>query len=201
MIRNTDLTIEQAVLTALNQLDLETTKDSLKVLLNRSVHMDWAIRMHEREKVVTVLAQSGLSLHLLGRGWENHPVSGYPNVHRIDDRIPYGDTLSYMANAKLNLNVMPWFKAGTHDRIFNTLLQHSLPLTDPSLWITETFVDGEDIALYDLKHLDQLPHIARSLLADHARAESMIQKGYDKVLKHFTWGHCAQWILEKIRKG
>ncbi len=199
LIADSDLTIEQAVLTTLDQLFLEVPEDSLKVMLNRSVHLDWAIRMYQRERVVTALAQAGLELYLLGRGWENHPVSGLPNVHRIDDRIPYGDTLSYMANAKINLNVMPWFKAGTHDRIFNTLLQHSLPLTDPSLWITETFQDGEDIALFDLKHLEQLPDIARNLLTDSAKAERMIEKGYEKVRANFTWVHCTRWLLDEIK--
>lgn len=198
LIADSDLTIEQALLTTLDRLFLEVPMDSLKVMLNRSVHLDWAIRMYQRERVVTALAEAGLELYLLGRGWENHPVSGFPNVHRIDDRIPYGDTLSYMADAKINLNVMPWFKAGTHDRIFNTLLQHSLPLTDSSLWITETFRDGEDIALFDLKHLEKLPDMARSLLADPVKAEKIIEKGYEKVRKNFTWEHCTQWLLEAI---
>ena len=118
-------------------------------------NVDWAIRMYQRERVITVLAEAGYELYLLGRGWENHPCAQYPNVHRIDDRIPYGQTLAYMADAKINLNVFPWFKSGTHDRIFNTLLQRSLPLTDRSAWADNYFTDGEDIAFYDLKHLEE----------------------------------------------
>ena len=115
-----------------------------------------------------------MELHLLGRGWENHPSSGLSNVHRIDDRIPYGETLAYMADARINLNVMPGFKKGTHDRIFNTLLQHSIPLTDSSTWIDGNYTDGEDIALFDLDHLEQLPNIARRLLEDTKTAERII---------------------------
>ena len=103
-----------------------------------------------------------------------------------------------MADAKINLNVFPWFKAGTHDRIFNTLLQHSLPLTDSSRWITENFTDGEDIALYDLKHLELLPGIAEKLLHDTEHAEAIITRGYEKVLRHFTWKNCTDWILNAI---
>lgn len=163
--------------------------------------MDWAIRMYERERVVSVLAEAGLELYLLGRGWENHPAASYPNVHRIDDRVPYAETLTYMANAKINLNVMPWFKEGTHDRIFNALLQHSLPLTDSSTWIDAHFTDGTDIALYDLNHLEKLPDIARSLLEEPSRAEAIIEKGYEKVYNHYTWSHCADWILEAVHKA
>lgn len=103
-----------------------------------------------------------------------------------------------MADAKINLNVMPWFKAGTHDRIFNTLLQHSVPLTDPSVWITDNFTDGVDIALYDLKHLDELPGIVRRLLTDSDLAERIIQNGYEKVSRNLTFRNCVDWVLEAI---
>lgn len=203
LIEDTSLTIEQAARKTLDKLNWPVSEAELKIMLNYSVHLDWAIRMYERERVVSVLAEAGLELYLLGRGWGNHPAVSYPNVHRIDDRIPYAETLTYMANAKINLNVMPWFKEGTHDRIFNTLLQHSLPLTDSSTWIDEHFTDGVDIALYDLNHLEKLPDIARSLLEDTSRAEAIIEKGYEKVLGNYTWSHCADWILEAIqeRKG
>lgn len=196
--QETDLTIERAVLGTLDQLGSELSEEGLKSILNRSVYVDWAIRMYVRERVVTVLAEAGLELYLLGRGWENHPSSGLPNVHRIDDRIPYGDTLAYMADAKINLNVMPWFKAGTHDRIFNTLLQRSVPLTDSSLWLDQNFTDGVDIALYDLKHLERLPDIARRLLADTELAEQIIRNGYEKVSQNLTWSHCTDWLLEAL---
>ncbi len=194
----TDLTIEQAVLGTLDQLGLKFERERLKGVLNCSVYVDWAIRMYVREQVVTVLAEAGFELYLLGRGWENHPSSELPNVHRIDDRIPYGDTLAYMADAKINLNVMPWFKAGTHDRIFNTLLQHSVPLTDSSLWLDQNFTDGVDIALYDLKHLERLPDIVRRLLTDTELAERIIQNGYEKVAANLTWSHCTDWLLEAL---
>ena len=195
MIGNTALAAEQAILLAMQQGGWAVPEETLKVIFAWAENLDWAIRMYQREQVVTILAEAGFELYLLGRGWENHSASGYSNVHRIDGRVPYAQTLSYMADAKINLNVMPWFKSGTHDRIFNTLLQHSLPLTDRSSWIDENFTDGQDIAMYDLKHLDRLPAIAESLLHDPDKAEAIIQNGYEKVLKNYTWSNCADRIL------
>lgn len=195
-LENSNVTTEQAVLDILEQFGWTVPDETLRNLLRCSEYVDWAIRMHQREQVVKVLADHGFELYLLGRGWENHPSIHCSNVHRIDDRIPYGQTLSYMANAKINLNVMPWFKAGTHDRIFNILLQHSLPLTDSSSWIDENFTDGVDIGLYDLKALDQLPEITRRLLSEPARTEAMIQNGYEKVADRFTWKQCAEQVLK-----
>lgn len=192
------LTTEQAIFLTLQQKGWNVSEDTLKTIFRCAEYVDWAIRMYERERVVDVLAKAGFELYLLGRGWENHSSAKYSNVHRISDRVPYAQTLTYMAEAKINLNVFPWFKAGTHDRIFNTLLQHSLPLTDSSLWVDEHFTDGKDIALYDLKHLEKLPEIAYKLLENTVEAEKIIENGYKKVLQNFTWSNCADWILKAI---
>ena len=196
--QNSRLTMEQAVLYTLKQQGMDLKTESVLSLLRCTSPIDWAIRMYHRERIVTALAEAGFELYLLGRGWENHPSAGRSHVHHIADRIPYQDTLSYMADARINLNVMPWFKAGTHDRIFNTLLQHSVPLTDPSLWLTQNFTDGEDIAFYDLDHPKQLPAIVSRLLTDTERSEAIIQRGYKKTASNLTWSHCADWILEAV---
>lgn len=186
LVEDSRLTIEQGAFRTIERMGLPVDQDMLKSLMRCAEPVDWAIRMYQRGRVVEVLAESGVELYLLGRGWENHCSAKYPNVHRIDDRIPYADTLAYMADARLNLNVFPWFKSGTHDRIFNALLQHSLPLTDSSRWVDENFTNGEDIALYDLEHLEKLPEIVGELLRDTERAERMIQKGYEKTAKNLT---------------
>ncbi len=190
---------EQAVLYTINQLGWQLSMDAVKTLLNGSVYADWAIRQYQRGQVVKILAESGVPLYLLGRGWENHPSIHCKNVHRLDDRIAYAKTLPVMADAKINLNVMPWFKNGSHDRIVNTLLQHSVPLTDTSRWLEDNFVDGQDIALYDLDHLEELPAIAERLLTDQELAEEIIRRGYEKVSANLTWGHCAEWVLDGIQ--
>ena len=200
LLEDSSLTIEAAVLNTINRMGYSVSDNMLKMLLNRSLYVDWAIRMHHRERVVSVLAEAGVELYLLGHGWEEHLSVNCTNIHRIEGQVPYARTLDHMADAKINLNVMPWFKAGTHDRIFNTLLQHSLPLTDPSLWITENFQDGVDIALYDLDHLEKLPGIVRRLLEDPLGTEEMIRRGYEKVSREFTWSNCTDWILESVER-
>lgn len=201
MLAHSDVTTEQAALDTIAQTGLFVQESQLKTIFRCSEPLDWMVRMYHRERVVQVLAEAGLEIWLLGRGWENHPSAHLPNVHRIDDRIPFAQTLPYMAQAKINLNVMPWFKAGTHDRIFNILLQHSLPLTDASRWMEENFEDGTDIVFYELEALEKLPGIVEGLLADPARAQAIIEKGYEKVKAHFTWKSCVSHIIEAVEEG
>lgn len=198
MYDNHTLTAEQAALDTIEQFGMQVSEQQKKTIFRCSEPLDWMMRLHQRERVVQVLAEAGFELWLLGRGWENHPSAGLLNVHRIDDRIPFAQTLPYMADAKICLNVMPWFKSGTHDRIFNTFLQHSLPLTDPSSWIEENYVPGEEIAFYHLDHLEELPAITEHFLNAEDVSQDMIEKGYEKTRKHYTWKNCVDQILSAI---
>ncbi len=200
LVKDSNLSVWQGVIHTLGELQWSVTENGLKSILRLAEHIDWAIRMYWREQVISVLAKAGLNLYLLGRGWENHPASGMSNIHRINDRISYKETLPYMRNAKINLNVMPGFKYGTHDRIFNAFLQQSVSLTDSSAWIDNNFTDGVDIALYSLKYLEQLPIIAKRLLEDTSLAEKIIENGYKKVAENFTWSNCTDWILKAIKE-
>lgn len=200
LLGDSSLTIEKAVVRTLDRMGYSVSDSMRKTLFNRSLYVDWAIRMYHRGRVITALAEAGFDLYLLGRGWEAHPAIQCANVCWLEKQVPYEKSLAYMAEAKINLNVMPWFKAGTHDRIFNTLLQHSVPLTDSSFWIKDHFTDGIDIALYELDHLERLPDIVRELLGNTAKAERIIQRGYKKVRESFTWSNCTEWILEAAEK-
>lgn len=200
MITHSAVTTEQAAIETIQYFGMQVSERQLKTIFRCSEPLDWMARMYQRERVVQTLAEAGFDIWLLGRGWENHPSAGLSNVHRIDDRIPFAQTLPYMADAKINLNVMPWFKAGTHDRIFNIFLQHSLPLTDSSSWIDQNYIAGEEIAIYDLERLEELPQIAQTLLEDEIRVQQMINRGYEKTSRNFTWVNCVDQILDIVQQ-
>ena len=149
--------------------------------------------------MINTLAESGTELYLLGKGWQDYSGIRYPNVHIVDGWVDYGRTLEITAEARVSLNVMPWFKSGTHDRIFNALLQRSVPLSDSSSWLSENFTDGVDIAYYDLKNLERLPAIVQYLLTDVSYAEGIIQKGYEKVAHNLTWSNLTEWIVSLVQ--
>ena len=145
MTDRNEVSTEQAVVDVMDLMRLIMSEKQVIQLFRFAEPVDWLARMYYRKQIVQVIADSGIDLWLLGRGWENHPAAMLDNVHIINDRIPFKDTLPIMAKAKINLNIMPWFKDGTHDRIFNILLQGSLPLTDKSKWLEDNFTDNENI--------------------------------------------------------
>ena len=68
-------------------------------------------------------------------------------MHGGDNSQKCHDMLS---QSKISLNVMPWFKNGIHDRIFNSCLNGAVSLSDSSIYIDELFTDRQNIILYDL---------------------------------------------------
>ncbi len=199
LVCDSSLTIEKALFDTLEQFGWSVSEEMLKTMLRCSEAIDWTIRTYQRETVINTLAESGMELYLLGKGWKDYSGIRHSNVHIVDGWVDYRRTLEITAETRISLNVMPWFKAGTHDRIFNAILQRSVPLTDSSAWLAENFTDGVDIAYYDLKKLDQLPAIVQHLLTDVPYAEAIIQKGYEKVVHNLTWSNCAEWIISVIQ--
>lgn len=154
--------------------------------------------MYFREKVIDSVLESGRDLWILGRRWENYPKFEHPHLHHISERIPFADSLDIMAEAKINLNVMPWYKDGTHDRVFNTLLRHSIPLTDPSVYLKEQFIDRNSIFYYELDKLNMIPDIIEDILSDPLKAKLVILKGISIVNEKYTWPQLVTSILNAV---
>ncbi len=161
--------------------------------------LDGWVRMVMRERVVSSLVNGGVDLYVLGDGWQNCPCAENKHLHRLSkERIPLSDTLAWMENARINLNVMPWFKAGSHDRVFNAMLRESVALTDPSSYFQKYFQDGETIVYYSLQELERLPETVRGLLAHPDQAEAIARNGYKKA-EAFNWENYVDELLRKIR--
>lgn len=191
-------TIEQALKCTLTAYNMSLDTELFKSLMRFAEPLDWMVRMHYREHVIKLLLDAGFDLYVVGRGWTNFPKKDKHRLNILEDRVPFKKTLAYMENAKINLNVMPGFKAGTHDRIFNSLLLKSVCLTDTSRWLLENFTNGEDIAFYSLNELEKLPGIAESLLKDENRSMKIAENGYKKVSGNFVWKNNVDVILREI---
>lgn len=203
MITNHNLSTEQAVLDVVELFHMEVTPDKLLSLFRFSEPIDWRARMFFREKVITTLIDSGADVWLLGRGWQNHPSFGAPNMHQINERVPFADTLPFMQKAKINLNIMPWFKSGTHDRIFNIFLNHSLPITDPSSWllnnypIWETKKDNETgcLPVFELDHIENLPATINYFIKNDSIRQDLILRGQKHTKANYTWKNIVDTLL------
>ena len=198
MKTNTSFSFPAAIDRILSYADYNADDLTRLSVMESGEEADWYIRMYYREKVIDSVLNSGRDLWVLGRGWENYPQYNHPHFHHISERVPFADSLDIMADAKINLNVMPWYKDGTHDRIFNTLLRHSVPLTDPSTYLKENFIDRNSIYYYDLTKLDMIPEIIEDILTDPLKVKLLILKGIAIVHEKYTWDKLIKSILNAV---
>lgn len=161
------------------------------------IFIDLYVRFYFRGLVVKTLVDHGFRVGVFGKGWE-HLICDHP-----ENIIDYGGgaslaCLEQIRKAKISLNVMPWFKDGAHDRIFNSMLNGAVCLTDRSIYLEEEFSDGEDICFYSLKELEQLPGIVGNLLKHPQQMEHIIEAGYRKANMKHTWANRAALLEEYI---
>ena len=91
------------------------------------MYADLAVRFHYRELAIRALADSGLKIHTYGEGYNYIECNYHENIIEhggVDSKV----CLDMISQAKISLNVMPWFKKGAHDRVFNTMLNGVLRL-------------------------------------------------------------------------
>lgn len=188
LIAHPGLSMERVFETHLRREMVGLSDEDLKECMGKMIFLDLYIRFYFREKVVKTLVDNGFPVHVFGKGWEQFPCRHPENLVQ-GGSLNSHDCLKKISEGKLSLNVMPWFKNGAHDRIFNSMLNGSVSLSDPSAYLEKEFSDGTDIAFYSLEHLKELPALAENLLKSDDTLESIALQAYKKAAASHTWAN------------
>lgn len=159
------------------------------------IFIDLYVRFWFRGQVVKTLVDAGIRVHLFGNGWERLECR-HPKNRILGGPLTSRQCLMKFLKAKISLNVMPWFKDGAHDRVFNSMLNGALCLTDPSDYLEEIFSDNKSLKFYDLKQIQALPDMVTNLLDHPAAMKAVTAAGYEKAISH-TWESRAYVLLSK----
>lgn len=190
MTRNPHKTFEQVVEDYMRKAQPDLSDSELKLMIQKYRFVDLQVTGMYRLEVLRTLAKAGIAVAVYGNDWEKTDLIKYPNIecHAI---IPFIEGIALMENSKIVLNQFAWFKDGCCERIFNTMLQGSVCITDDSIYLKEQFTDEEDIIFYSLAALEKLPELVNGLLQDPVRMQRIADCGYDNASAHHTWTHCA----------
>ena len=150
-----------------------------------------------RGRAVQQLVDAGIKVHVFGDGWDSLTCKHEENLILMNNLDSVG-CLKKLCQTKISLNVMPWFKDGAHDRIFNTMLNGAVCLTDSNVYLDSILHDGTDSCIYSLEHMERLPEIAARLLADPDRMQRIADEGYKLAKAGHTWAHRAKQLHELI---
>ena len=172
------------------------SESDMKLCMEKMIFIDLYVRFYYRGLAVKTLVDHGFKVHTFGDGWNLLECKHPENIIQAGPQDSLG-CLQAIADSRISLNVMPWFKEGAHDRVFNSMLNGAVCLSDDSRWMREHLVDGKEIVYYSLQEIDQLPIIVEKVLTDPNRMEEIVKNGYQKANEFHTW-ECRAIELAKL---
>lgn len=199
LLANPWKTVEEVAESHLKDELGEVPEEELKKTMAALTFIDLYVRYTIRGKAVQQLVDAGIKVHVFGDGWDLLPCKREENLILMNNLDSVG-CLKKLCQTKISLNVMPWFKDGAHDRIFNTMLNGAVCLTDSSVYLDSILHDGVDSSIYSLSRMDELPEIAAGLLANPVRMQEIADQGYAMAEEAHTWAHRAK-VLHDLIEG
>lgn len=194
LITNPSLSMEKAMESHLvKELGNLSTQD-LRAAMANMIFIDLYVRFYYRGLVVKTLAEHGIPVQLYGSGWEKLDCKCPKNL-LIGGPLNSHECLQAISQSKISLNVMPWFKDGAHDRIFNSQLNGAVCLTDDSIYLREQLTDGKDCVFYNLKNINTLPELIRTLLDNEEKMIYIADCGYQTASASHSWKQRAEMLI------
>ena len=198
LLEHKERTVEEAVEQCFLKRGIKPDNLSLRNIIQMFRNIDGALRTQMRMNVVKALAESGMHLHVYGNGWEY--FEGEKRNLTIYGRISFRESIEQMKRAKIVLNVMPWFKAGSHDRIYTAMLNHSVACTDASEYLSQTLTDRKNVLFYSIDNLDGLAEQLHKWLKQPELLKEIAEEGYHYAKIHHTWQNRALELLTWMRQ-
>lgn len=130
------------------------------------------------------------------RGWKDY-VADMPNV-QVHDPVNYDESLEILKKSKISLNSSPFFKNGSHERLFVPPLLNTLVVSNDTVYTRKEFVDGKDIILCPPKGWEFVNERVVSLIKDEDKRRHMVAQAKSKVLEKHTWDERAKTIKNEV---
>lgn len=177
----------------------QISDDELKSCYNNMIFIDLSVRFHFRALAVKELVDNGFKVNVFGAGWNELDCKHPENVIN-GGGVNSFRCLEVIKQAKISLNVMPWFKDGAHDRIFNSMLNGAVSLSDDSIYLKEQLCNDRDIKYFNLADIGLISYITEEILKNHDWMAEMANNGQIKAEQNHTWECRAKDIDKIIRK-
>lgn len=193
-------TVEEVALAHCEREMGKEPNDQLRIALHKMIFIDLYVRNYWRGKAVRTLVNAGIPVHVVGKGWEELEDVRHPECLKLHPQTDSVTCLEMLADAKVSLNVMPWFKDGAHDRVFNSILNGAVCVTDPSCYLEEELHEGDGVCYVALQDMDALPEKVKDLLQNDSGRNEIVRRGRAIVEQKHTWAQRAKtlaaWIAE-----
>lgn len=161
--------------------------------------VDKYIRAVRRDNCLRMLVDNGIIVNCYGSNWENFNVSNKKNLI-FNKQISYTYMNYIMQKSNIILNILPFFPDGSHERVFSSMLNGAVCLTDHNKYLGEEFINNKELVFYNWSNLDNLPNQIDYLLEHKDILYKIAQAGQKKACNNHTWVHRAKDLLGLVEK-
>jgi len=177
--------------------DLETLYD---LIINNKASriIEDIVRREYKLMIMHALDMSGVHVDVYGGGWEDKENPFSDNI-RIHERVSPYECHKLIGNAKIDLSIMPWFKRGSSEKPFAGMLNGAVCVSDTSKYLEDNYIDGVDIMLFDLNHIEKAVSDIKWLLDNPDEAEMIALNGYYHALDVDSTDARVKQILEIMK--
>lgn len=200
LLEQPEQTVEQVALKHCEREMGKVPYEELRSALHKMIFIDLYVRNYWRGKVVRTLVNAGIRVDVVGKGWEELEDVTHPEHLILHPQTDSLTCLQMIGQSKISVNVMPWFKDGAHDRVFNSILNGAVCVSDTSKYLCEELSEGEGVCYYTLQELEKLPARVKDLLQNESGMQDIVARGKEKVLDKHTWAKRAETLAEWIDK-
>lgn len=196
MKSDSQVTIEAAFAQYLQENGKKISAANFSAALNQLYIVDAYMHAYTRDIIIRHLLNNGITIEAYGNGWKELENT-YPSLLHGHAPISFAVTLMLLGKANMALNILPAFKAGPHDRIFSTMYNKTLCVTDTNSYLDTAFADDELLRIRNTK-ADTLDHICEQIqqLQKHPQmAEPIIKKAYGTVCTNHLWKNRIEKLL------
>lgn len=153
------------------------------------------IKTWRRIKGLEFLVKNDITADVFGDGWDKVP---FADKLRLHGRVSYEESLHIYANSKILFQDQGEFNYGANDRAFNAMMNGAVLVTEYSRYLDDTFVNGQDLFMYDWQNGERQVQVIHELLQDECRKAAVAVNAYGKAIRFHTWRNRAHRILEAV---
>ena len=173
----------------IEKIEPEMRREYMKLMQGVQMFM----RTYPRESILRHLLASDLNFHIFGNGWKER-MGDYCTNTVFHQGVLFRETGQIYDRAKIVLNILPWFKHGTHDRIASGLLHGAAVLTDQSTYLEK--MPQECITFYDAMKPEKMVDQIKTMLQNESYLQGKADHGYNYAKEHLTWKQNVEKMLD-----
>ena len=198
MTENPGLPMHKAVRTSLDSRHIVLSREN-EINLFRICHkfLHPTRTVANRVSLLEGFRARGLTVDIYGGGnWADfcHNVPEYNYLGELS----LVQSLDIISDYKFVLNDNNDFPAGSHERVFNTLLNGALPITFDNTYYRDNFQFGDLCMLYDRTSLDGLADDQQGFDAFYVEKIAMLRRMDAESQFHLTWQSRAATAINII---